>query len=284
MTLTTVSAHLNDFTYGWTTPVLALIFSFLGCLAGLQATSRARLVGGWNRARWLLLAAGAIGGTGIWVMHFVAMLGFSVNGTDLRYDLRLTIASWLTAVLVVGIGLFIVGYGKPSFLKVIPAGLFAGVGVAAMHYTGMDGMRMNGVTTYDQRLVDLSIAIAIVAAIVALWFTVVIRRTFALFVAAAIMAVAVCSMHYTGMAAMRVNINPTGTPVTGTQPLVLLVPIFVFVVLVVVTLGYGMLNSPSERDAAELDKLADRIAGTGTRTPDSVPATSAFRLPADFDR
>jgi NO-binding membrane sensor protein with MHYT domain len=217
-------------------------------------------------------------------MHFVAMLGFSVTGTDVRYDLRLTIASWLTAVIVVGVGLFIVGYGKPSILKIIPAGLLVGIGVAGMHYTGMDGMRMNGQVTYDQNLVDASIGIAIVASIVALWFTVIIRRTVAVFIGAAIMAVAVCSMHYTGMAAMRVRIDPTGLPLSGTQPLGLLVPIFVFVILVVIALGYAMLNSPSERDAAELDKLADRIGSAGSRPMNGAPASSAFRVPADFDR
>jgi NO-binding membrane sensor protein with MHYT domain len=278
-----VSAQLNELTYGWTTPVLALIFSFLGCLLGLKATSRARLVTGWSRARWLILAAWAIGGTGIWVMHFVAMLGFSVAGTDVTYDLPLTLASWLTAVIVVGIGLFIVGYGKPSAVKIIAAGLFAGVGVAGMHYSGMDAMRMNGVVTYDPHLVEASIAIAIVAAIVALWFTVMIRRTVAVIVGAAIMAVAVCSMHYTGMAAMRVRLDATGRLLAGTQPLGLLVPIFVFVILVAVALGYAMLNSPSEQDVADLDELAERISRTGSTAPQSVPRSSGFRVQRNDD-
>jgi NO-binding membrane sensor protein with MHYT domain len=273
-----MSAQLSELTYGWTTPILALVFSFLGCWLGLKATSRARLVDGWSRARWLILAAWAIGGTGIWVMHFVAMLGFSVTGTDVSYDLPLTLASWLTAVVVVGIGLFIVGYGKPTPIKIIAAGLFAGIGVAGMHYSGMDAMRMNGVVTYDQRLVEASIAIAIVAAIVALWLTVVIRRTVGVIVGATIMAAAVCSMHYTGMAAMHVRLSPGGKALGGTQPIGLLVPIFVFVVLVAVALGYAMLNSPSEQDVAVLDELAERIGRTGDRMPESAPRSSGFRL------
>lgn len=278
-----MSAHLNQLTYGWSTPVLALLFSFLGCLCGLKATSRARLVTGIARARWLVLAAGAIGGTGIWVMHFVAMLGFSVVGTDVTYDLPLTIASWLTAVVVVGIGLFIVGYGKPSIIKVIAAGIFAGVGVAGMHYAGMDAMRMNGVVSYDHLLVGASVAIAIVAAIVALWFTVVIRRTFAVIVAAAIMAIAVSAMHYTGMASMHVELDSAGKPLVGTQPFGLLVPILIFVVLIAIALGYAMLNSPSEGDVAELSDLADRIARAGQRTPETLPRSSAFRIREDSD-
>src|SRR5947207_238734 len=75
----------------------------------------------------------------------------------------------------------------------------------------------------------------------------------------AIMAVAVCSMHCTGMYALSVSTTTTPRSLTGVVPFTLLVPIFAFVLVVVVALGYGMLNSPSERDAAELDELQNRI-------------------------
>jgi NO-binding membrane sensor protein with MHYT domain len=273
-----MSAHFNDFAYGWLTPTLAYLFSFLGCLTGLKATARARLVSGPQRARWLALAAVAIGGTGIWVMHFVAMLGFSVSGTDVRYNLPVTIASWLTAVVVVGMGLFAVGYGRPSAVKVIIAGCFTGIGVAAMHYTGVGAMQMDGVKSYDRTLVIVSVVIAVVASIVAFWFVVTIRRTIGVIVAAAIMALAVCSMHYTGIAAMRVRLNTLGAPVPGINPLTLMVPIFVFVTLVVIALAYGMLNSISEDDAADLDALSARINGSSNQLVDRAPRSSGFRL------
>jgi NO-binding membrane sensor protein with MHYT domain len=275
-------AILDQFTYGWTTPALAFVFSFLGCLLGLKATARARLVSsGAERARWLILAAWAIGGTGIWAMHFVAMIGFGVNGSGIAFNLPLTIASWLTAVVVVGLGLFTVGYGKPSVLKVVVAGTLTGLGVAAMHYSGMDAMRMDGTVSYDHTLVEVSVGIAVVAATVALWFAVAIRRTFAVIIGAAIMAVAVCSMHYTGMAALRVSLNPTEAPIAGTDAIKLLVPIVVFVLVVVILLGYAMLNSPSERDVAELDAMNARISNTGKRPHDNVPRSSGFRIPTD---
>ena len=86
-------AHLQHFAYGWATPVLAYLFSFLGCLLGLKATSRARMLpSGAVKARWLILAAWAIGGTGIWVMHFLAMIGFQVTGT--RSPLRPGRSRW----------------------------------------------------------------------------------------------------------------------------------------------------------------------------------------------
>ncbi|MEV0831492.1 MHYT domain-containing protein, partial [Nonomuraea rubra] len=65
---------------------------------------------GAARARWLVGGALSIGGTGIWVMHFVAMMGFSVGDGQIRYDVPLTIGSATLAVVVVGVGLFLVSY------------------------------------------------------------------------------------------------------------------------------------------------------------------------------
>src|SRR5262245_48800994 len=178
-------AHVNQAAYGWVTPTLAYLSSFLGCLLGLKATARARtLPAGAKRARWLILAAWAIGGTGIWVMHFVAMVGFQVTGAPDRFDPSITFASWLTAIIVVGLGLMVVGYNKPSPLKIIVAGFFMGVGVAAMHYTGMAAMTVDGSKIYSQTLVIASVVIAVVASTVALWFTVSVRRTGAVVIAA----------------------------------------------------------------------------------------------------
>ena len=79
--------ELHHFTYGPITPIFAYAMSFLGSLLGLVSTARARAATDTRRRAWLLiLAAWAIGGTGIWVMHFMAMIGFSVTGSTLRYD------------------------------------------------------------------------------------------------------------------------------------------------------------------------------------------------------
>jgi NO-binding membrane sensor protein with MHYT domain len=237
--------HLEQFSYGWLNPGLAYALSVLGSLLGLICTARARSAGSTGeRARWLLLAAWAIGGTGIWVMHFMAMLGFTVPGMPVRYDVAMTLGSWLTAVVVVAMGLFIVGFGKPNIPKVLVAGVLTGVGVAAMHYTGMSAMRMPGVIVYDQKLVIASVAIAIVAATVALFFTVTLRSGLAIAIAAIIMGVAVCGMHYTGMFAMSVYRDTPTKPITGITPVTFIAPIVVFVLLVSISLFYALLNKP----------------------------------------
>jgi NO-binding membrane sensor protein with MHYT domain len=86
-----------------------------------------------KRAWLLVLAAWAIGGTGIWVMHFMTMIGFSVTKSPLRYDVPVTVASFLIAVVMVGIGLFIVGFGKAAAVKVLIGGPIAGVHALHRH-------------------------------------------------------------------------------------------------------------------------------------------------------
>lgn len=242
------SASVHHFAYGWVTPALAYLLSYLGSLSGLAATARARRTNRGPRARWLVLAAWSIGGTGIWAMHFMAMIGFTVDNTDVRYDVPITIASWLTAVVVVGLGLFIVGYGRRSAGRILVAGILTGLGVAGMHYAGMDAMRLNGTLNYDRVRVGLSILIAVVAATVALWFTVSVRRPAWIAVAAAVMGVAVVGMHYTGMAALSVHLHTEGAPVTGVAALNYLLPMLVFVLLVVLTLVAAVLSPSMEDD------------------------------------
>src|ERR1019366_7817863 len=72
---------------------------------------RARALQGASRVRWLLLAAVSIGAAGVWGMHFVAMLGFSIPGQSIGYSVLVTIASRLIAAVVGSIGLLIGGFG-----------------------------------------------------------------------------------------------------------------------------------------------------------------------------
>jgi NO-binding membrane sensor protein with MHYT domain len=267
--------QIDHFTYGWITPGLAYALSFLGALLGLICTARVRNTPtSAGRAGWLILAAWAIGGTGIWVMHFMAMLGFGVRGEDIRYDVSLTAASALIAVVVVGIGLFVVGWrapagpdadpaqraARPRRARILVGGLVTGLGVNAMHYTGMAAMRLDGTVEYDRRLVLASVAIAVVAATVALWFTAVLQRTAAIVGAAMIMGVAVCGMHYTGMLAMSVHLHPAPGEPPGASAAALLIPIVLLVIFVVIGLIYSVLAAPTAEDRAAAASLSQLIA------------------------
>lgn len=261
-------AEIHHLQYGPITPILSYGLSVLGSSLGLTCAVRMRQAGSAReRTWWLMLAAWAIGGTAIWTMHFMAMLGFGVEGTEIRYDIPVTVASALIAIVVVGLGLFIVGRGRPSPLKIVSGGLLTGLGVAAMHYTGMAAMRMHGSVHYDQLRVALSIVIAVVAATVALWLAVVVRGAMAIIGSALVMGVAVNGMHFTGMSAMSVTLNPTAGAIAGATAFSLLVPIILAVIVVVIGLIYAVLAAPTEEDRAGLAYLEARLADRqGTET------------------
>src|SRR5260221_10134001 len=123
--------------------------SCLGWFLGLQCASRARALEGASRARWLLLAAVSIGTTGIWVMHFIAMIGYTIDRQAIAYNVPVTILSMLIAVGVVAVGLLIVGFGGEGVRPLLLGGSIIGVGVAGMHYMGMWAMRMPDTMHYS---------------------------------------------------------------------------------------------------------------------------------------
>jgi NO-binding membrane sensor protein with MHYT domain len=194
---------VHNFSYGLLTPGLAYVMSCLGAFIGLRCTTRARACAGAERARWLVLGGTSIGSTGIWVMHFIAMLGFTIPGESIDYNVPVTILSLLVAVAIVCAGLLIAGFGASPYRSLLLGGLITGLGVACMHYLGMAAMRMPGKVTYDPLLFILSATIAVVAATAALWAALRLRGVLVTLAASLIMGIAVSGMHYTGMAAMR---------------------------------------------------------------------------------
>jgi NO-binding membrane sensor protein with MHYT domain len=201
--------HVNEFSNGALNPALAYIVSCVGCFLGLRCTTRARAYQGAARARWLVMGALAIATTGIWVMHFIGMLGFTIPGQTVRYNVLITIASMVIAVLVVGVGLFIVGFSRRAGNgPLLTGGLVLGIGVASMHYIGMMAIRVPDALSYNPGLVAASVIIAVAAGVAALWAALRLDSLWSTFVASLIMGVAVSGMHYTGMAALHVTADP----------------------------------------------------------------------------
>ena len=255
---------------------LAYVMSCVGCALGLAAMARARSAKGPARERWLALGAVALGGTGIWVMHFIAMLGYSLPNVQIRYNLPITAASLIVAVAVVWFGLrFTMGGGR-SIGSVIPGGVVTGIGVAGMHYLGMAAMDVSASVHYRLWVVALSLLIAVTAATVALWFAANLDSVAAILGASMIMGVAVCGMHYTGMAAMIVTTSSsTNTAgLTSTQllgPLGVVVSVSTFAILL--TIGLSPSAREIEREAGikeNLRKLAAMRDGSDASRPRGI--------------
>ncbi|MEU9131094.1 MHYT domain-containing protein [Kitasatospora sp. NPDC048540] len=248
---------IDHLSVGWLTPTLSYLMACTGAALGLRCTLRALAATGPSRRNWLLTAAAAIG-TGIWTMHFVAMFGVTVDGTELRYNVPLTLLSLLVAVLVVGLGVLVVGHGRHRGRALLAGGTVTGVGVSAMHYLGMAAVRLHGTLSYAPGTVALSVVIAIGAATAALWATLTIRTLPAAGGAALVMGLAVSSMHYTGMAAVHVHLDPARTGLDGATPMQFIFPLavglgsFLFLTSAFVALSPSAQERAAYREAGEL--------------------------------
>ncbi|QKL01777.1 EAL domain-containing protein [Pseudomonas sp. NY5710] len=186
---------------------LVLISLCVAILASYTALDLAgRIATAKGRAAHLWMFGGALAmGMGVWSMHFVGMLAFSLP-IDLGYDLGLTAFSLLIAVLSSGFALWLVSQPSLPGLQLAFGALIMGAGIACMHYTGMAAMRMLPGIDYDPTLFGASLLIAVGASAAALWIafrlrahTPYVRQIRGL--AAVLMGLAIVGMHYTGMAA-----------------------------------------------------------------------------------
>ncbi len=283
---------VHNFSYGVVTPVLGYLMSCLGAFLGLRCTARAMASMGRDRLGWLLLGALSIGTTGIWVMHFIAMLGYTIPGEVIHYNVLITIGSMLIAVAVVGIGLLIVGFGARNWRNLLFAGTFTGAGVAAMHYSGMAAMRMPARMTYSPELFGLSVVIAVVAATAALWAALNLSGARATLGAALIMGVAVSGMHYTGMAALHVfrpgtgrGMEMAGGGATAENFLLpLLIGISILAFIMTATLALSPTDEELRADAELMQRIEASRAGQDAQLVDGVTVAGSAQPSAHLPR
>jgi PAS domain S-box-containing protein len=160
--------------------------------------------------RMIALATGSLAlGVGIWAMHFIGMLAFSVC-TSVSYDPIVTMASMLPGLAASFVALSLIAKPNIGRVQLMGGGVLVGAGIGAMHYAGMAAMRMSLAQRYDPAGFALSIAVAVVLAVVALWIRFGLNQIGArwstqmrLLASATIMGSAISGMHYTGMTAAR---------------------------------------------------------------------------------
>ena len=187
--------------------LLSIVVAMMASYTALNLTGRVADTKGRASTLWLLGGAVAMG-SGIWSMHFIGMLAYSLP-IKMSYDLGITMLSLLAAIGVSALALRIVAGSEVTLKNYIGGGLLMGVGICAMHYLGMYAMQMAPAIEYDYPLVAASATIAVVASIAALWLAFTLRSGTSLTAhlkkggAAAVMGMAIIAMHYTGMEAAR---------------------------------------------------------------------------------
>lgn len=245
--------------HDWRLLALAASVCLFCCFVALRLFQQSKTRRDDHGSIWLGAAA-FVAGSGIWTTHFIAMLAYK---TDLAvgYDLELTALSIVVAVVMSWVGFFVVKTWGQS----IVGGSIIGVGIAAMHYTGMSALLVPASKLWDPQTIATSIAIGTSLAALALHMDSANDTTRRRLLAAAILTVSICAMHLTGMAALTLKPDPTVV-----LPPEMLAPEFlVAVIAAVATLiaAIGLVSSiVSERTAHRRADLAAKLAESERRT------------------
>jgi diguanylate cyclase (GGDEF)-like protein/PAS domain S-box-containing protein len=244
---------------------LSVLIAIIASYTALDLAGRVTVARGRLRALWLSGGAMAMG-VGIWSMHFIGMLAFHAS-MPTTYNVSTVIFSLFPAILVSGLALFTVSHDVMTRKAWASGGIFMGLGIGAMHYSGMAAMRVGTSIAYDPVLFAASIGIAVGASLVALWLAFRLRsesqyRWRWTMASAVLMGFAIAGMHYTGMAAARfkpMSMSRSMTYVhdgTGTGSLAVGIGIGAFVIL-----SFALLSSRVDKrftaQAAEADTLRE---------------------------
>ncbi|HEY9280724.1 MAG TPA: EAL domain-containing protein [Eoetvoesiella sp.] len=189
--------------YNFLLVLCSLLVAVLASYTALDMAGRITSAQG-RGARWWLLGGACAMGFGVWSMHFVGMLAFSLP-IPLGYDPFITFLSLLLAIASSAFTLWLVCQKDLPWRRLASGALLLAFGIVGMHYVGMAALRMSPGIQYSPALVALSVLIAFTAAIAALWISFRLRRHTARSGrlrggASIIMGLAIAGMHYTGMA------------------------------------------------------------------------------------
>jgi NO-binding membrane sensor protein with MHYT domain len=215
-------------------PFLMLLSILIAVQGSFVSLCLAREIGRFaGTRRRLVLAMSAITlGSSIWAMHFIAMLAYHMPA-DASYDLFLTLLSFLTAVLTVGVGYGIVTLIPNGDWRHVVAPIFTGGGISGMHYVGMAALTGSIELSYQYAWVTVSVLVGIVAAGISLHLAFGTKLQARAVLGAVAMGLAISGMHYSAMAGtMIVPTEPAATaaPALDRHLLAIVVAIVAFVI------------------------------------------------------
>jgi PAS domain S-box-containing protein len=200
--------------YDYRLVLLSVVIAICASYAALDLAGRVTATRGKVRMIWL--AGGAVAmGLGIWSMHYIGMLAFNLP-VPVEYDWPTVLVSLVAAILASAVALYVVSRKTMHVWNAVLGSLFMGTGIAAMHYIGMEAMRMSAMCHYSVPMMSLSVVLAIVISLVALWLVFLSRDQakavgWRKIASALVMGAAIPVMHYTGMAAavfMKTDVPP----------------------------------------------------------------------------
>ena len=189
--------------------LLSILVAIAAAWLALQVAGLARLAATPATRRGALLSGAVALGVGIWAMHFIGMLSFTLP-LEVHYDLTITLLSMLPALGASLVALQLLSRRVLGARELLTGGILIGAGIGTMHYIGMAAMRMDAQLLFDPWWFVGSVVVAVVLAILSLWIRFGLGKPTSktLLIAALVMGSAIATMHYAGMAAARVIGQP----------------------------------------------------------------------------
>lgn len=270
---------------------LSLLVAIQASYVGLNLSLRVSQAFALNRR--LLIAGAALSfAVGIWAMHFVGMLAARLPVT-VDYVVLPTLLSFLVCVLVVGIAVYLATLRSQRLLFI--AATVMGVGIASMHYIGMQALHASAYMMHNPVYVLASVLIAVIASGLALWLAFASETRPPLLVCAAVLGCAISGMHYTAMAGLTLHpmagSPPPGTPAISGDLLAVIVSVVAFLVSGVFMLALVpdhresaadpvILPEPRETEFVSEPVTTEKVASTPAPiTMSAVPEVSAQAPP-----
>lgn len=198
--------------YDYILVVVSFIVAILASYTALNMAGRVATSSG--NSSWVWLTGGGVAlGIGIWAMHFIGMLAMNLS-MHMRYEPFLTALSLVIAIVASLFALWLVSAPVLHLRRLIPGACVMGVGIVAMHYTGMAALQVSPAIVWHKGWIALSVVVALAASFAALWLTFRLRHEAAQvalmrFGAAILMGVAIAGMHYIGMLAAKFPLQHT---------------------------------------------------------------------------
>lgn len=165
--VTPAAATLYDGEYDPALVVISVLVAMLGAYVALIVARRVAMERHSSSRRIWQGIGGIVMGAGVWSMHFIAMLAFHLPCAT-SYDPWITAMSVLPAMLASGYMVGLLALTALDLRHLLLGGLLMGIGIGAMHYSGMAAYRIEGTIQYDLTLFCLSIGVAVALAVLAL--------------------------------------------------------------------------------------------------------------------
>lgn len=252
--------------------IASVVVSFVAAFTGLALTNNISRLPPPQRKALIVMSAFILGG-GIWSMHFVAMLAVEIN-QPIYYDLLQTLGSALVAILVAGLALLILHFSSRTPQLLTLAGIILGLGIVAMHFIGMRGMR--GLTPqFSTTIVVLTVLVAMVTGVAAIWAAYGHRSRQNIIAGAAVFGSAVVAVHFTAMHGTRFFPGPppaSQSVFIGDGTLAVTVTITAFIICGAFLLAATtFVSRPETATAAEPLAATQATEGADAAAPATVP-------------